>query len=91
MSTGLPLTGTVPASGTELAYLRIGEGPQLVIIPGGPRFGFAHMRRSLDALATGREIIYVDERGSGSSAVGDPDNISPARSPTSMRSWTASS
>jgi proline iminopeptidase len=68
----------VPVSGTELAYLRIGEGAPLVIIPGGPRFGFAHVRPSLDALASGREVIYVDERGSGSSPTGDLDSISTA-------------
>jgi proline iminopeptidase len=49
-----------------------------VIIPGGPRFGFAHLRPSLDVLANGREVIYVDERGSGSSAAGDPASISTA-------------
>jgi pimeloyl-ACP methyl ester carboxylesterase len=78
MSTASPLTGTVPASGTELSYLRIGEGAPLVIIPGGPRFGFAHLRPTLDALANGREVIYVDERGSGSSPAGDLDSISTA-------------
>jgi pimeloyl-ACP methyl ester carboxylesterase len=78
MSTASERTGTVPASGTDLAYLRIGEGAPLVIIPGGPRFGFAHVRPSLDALANGREVIYVDERGSGSSAAGDLDSISTA-------------
>lgn len=78
MSTASARTGTVPASGTELAYLRIGEGPPLVIIPGGPRFGFAHLRPSLDELANGREVIYVDERGSGSSAAGDLADISTA-------------
>jgi pimeloyl-ACP methyl ester carboxylesterase len=36
------------------------------------------LRPSLDALANGREVIYVDERGSGSSAAGDPANISTA-------------
>jgi proline iminopeptidase len=71
-------TGTVPASGTELAYLRIGEGAPLVIIAGGPRFGFAHVRPSLDVLANRREVIYVDERGSGSSPAGDLDSISTA-------------
>jgi pimeloyl-ACP methyl ester carboxylesterase len=49
-----------------------------VIIPGGPRFGYAHLRPSLDALANGREVIYVDERGSGSSAAGDLADISTA-------------
>jgi pimeloyl-ACP methyl ester carboxylesterase len=68
----------VPAPGTELAYLRIGEGAPLVIVPGGPRFGFAHLRPSLDALANGCEVIYVDERGSGASAAGDLDSISTA-------------
>ena len=72
MSTGSARTGTVPASGTELAYLRVGEGPPLVIIPGGPRFGFAHLRPALDVLANGHELVYVDERGSGSSPAGDP-------------------
>ena len=78
MSTASTRTGTVPVSGTELAYLRIGEGAPLVIIPGGPRFGFAHLRPSLDVLANGREVIYVDERGSGSSAAGDLASISTA-------------
>jgi pimeloyl-ACP methyl ester carboxylesterase len=78
MPTASAREGTVPASGTELAYLRIGEGAPLVIVPGGPRFGFAHVRPSLDALADGREVIYVDERGSGSSAAGDLDTISTA-------------
>jgi pimeloyl-ACP methyl ester carboxylesterase len=78
MSAALERTGAVPASGTELAYLRMGEGAPLVIIPGGPRFGFAHLRPALDALANGREVIYVDERGSGSSAAGDLDSISTA-------------
>jgi len=71
-------TGTVRVSGTELAYLRIGEGAPLLIIAGGPRFGFAHLRPSLDALASGREVVYVDERGSGSSPAGDLDSISTA-------------
>ncbi len=71
-------SGTVPAQGTELAYLRIGDGAPLVVMPGGPRFGFAHLRPALDQLANGREVIYYDERGSGSSAVGDPASISTA-------------
>ena len=78
MSTASARTGTVPASGTELAYLRIGEGAPLVIIAGGPRFGFAHLRPALDVLANGREVIYIDERGSGSSPAGDLASISTA-------------
>ena len=78
MSTAFTRTGTVPAAGTEFAYLRIGEGAPLVVVPGGPRFGFAHLRPALDVLANGRELIYFDERGSGSSPAGDPASISTA-------------
>jgi pimeloyl-ACP methyl ester carboxylesterase len=78
MSAASTRTGTVLAAGTELAYLRIGEGAPLVVIPGGPRFGHAHVRPALDVLANGRELIYVDERGSGSSSAGDPASISTA-------------
>jgi proline iminopeptidase len=76
VSTASPRTGTIPAAGTELAYLRIGEGAPLVVIPGGPRFGYAHLRPALDVLANGREVVYIDERGSGSSLAGDLDSIS---------------
>jgi pimeloyl-ACP methyl ester carboxylesterase len=76
VSTASTHTGTVPAAGTELAYLRIGEGGPLVVVPGGPRFGFAHVRPARDVLAKGCEVIYVDERGSGSSPAGDPASIS---------------
>ena len=50
----------------------------MVVVPGGPRFGFAHLRTAFDLLANGREVIYYDERGSGTSAVGDPASISTA-------------
>ena len=78
MSATSTRAGTVPVADTELAYVRIGEGPPLVVIPGGPRFGFAHVRPALDLLAGGRELIYVDERGSGSSPAGDMASISTA-------------
>jgi proline iminopeptidase len=84
MSTPSTRTGAVPVAGTELAYLRIGEGAPLVVIPGGPRFGFAHVRPALDLLANGRELIYVDERGSGSSPAGDPASISTAGTLTDL-------
>ena len=58
--------------------MRIGEGAPLVVLPGGPRFGFAHVRPALDVLANAREVVYVDERGSGSSPAGDPASISTA-------------
>lgn len=70
--------GTVPAGDTELAYVRLGAGPTVVVVPGGPRLGHAHLRPGLDLLARDREIIYVDERGSGASPLGDPERVSTA-------------
>lgn len=70
--------GTVPAGDTELAYVRLGAGPKVVVVPGGPRLGHAHLRPGLDLLARDREIIYVDERGSGASPLGDPERVSTA-------------
>jgi proline iminopeptidase len=70
--------GTVPAGDIELAYVRVGAGPPVVVMPGGPRLGHAHLRPGFDLLARGREIIYYDERGSGASPVGDPERVSTA-------------
>ena len=69
--TAATVEGTVSALGTELAFLRLGEGEPVVAMPGGPRFGYAHLRPGFDLLADGRQIIYYDERGSGASPVGD--------------------
>jgi proline iminopeptidase len=68
--------GTVTAADTELAYLWIGEGTPLVVMPGGPRWGFAHLRTGFDRLAGACSLVYYDERGSGSSPLGDPSLVS---------------
>lgn len=68
--------GTVTAADTELAYLWIGAGTPLVVMPGGPRLGFAHMRIGFDRLANGCAVVYYDERGSGASPLGDPSLVS---------------
>jgi proline iminopeptidase len=70
--------GTVSAGATDLAYVRIGHGAPVVVMPGGPRFGHAHLRSGFDLLANGRELIYYDERGSGASPLGDPNLVSTA-------------
>jgi proline iminopeptidase len=68
--------GTVRAADTELAYLRIGAGTPMVVMPGGPRLGFAHLRVGFDRLADACELVYYDERGSGASPLGDPSRVS---------------
>mgnify|MGYP003289197765 CR=1 FL=1 len=68
--------GTVTAADTELAYLWIGAGTPLVVMPGGPRLGLAHLRIGFDGLANGCAVVYYDERGSGASPLGDPSLVS---------------
>jgi len=70
--------GTVSAPSTDIAFLRLGEGEPVVAMPGGPRFGYAHLRPGFDLLANGRQLIYYDERGSGASPLGDPGLVSTA-------------
>ena len=78
MTAAAPREGLIAVAGAELAYLRLGEGPPVVVMPGGPRFGYAHLRIGFDRLAGDREIVYYDERGSGASSLGDPDLVSTA-------------
>lgn len=70
--------GTVTAGDVDLAYFRVGEGTPLVVMPGGPRMGYAHMRAGFGGLADVCELVYYDERGSGASPLGNPDGVSTA-------------
>jgi proline iminopeptidase len=76
--------GTVHTGDTELAYVRLGAGPPVVVVPGGPRLGHAHLRPGFDLLARECEIIYFDERGSGASPLGDPERVSTAGTLTDL-------
>jgi proline iminopeptidase len=58
----------------DLHYRRVGEGPPLVVVHGGPGMGHDYMR-GLDVLADGRQLIYYDQRGSGGTPLGDPDRV----------------
>jgi proline-specific peptidase len=71
VSTSTP--GRVPVEGTELGYVVVGEGAPLVALHGGPGLGHEHLRPGFDRLANGRQIIYYDQRGSGTSELGDPE------------------
>ena len=82
-------SGTVNAGDVELAYLRIGEGTPLVVLPGGPRMGYAHMRAGFDGLADVCELVYYDERGSGASPLGNPDGVSTAGTLADLDALTA--
>src|SRR5690606_7489177 len=49
---------------------RIGEGPEVVVLHGGPGAHHDYLLPGFDALATGRTLVYYDQRGGGRSPVG---------------------
>jgi proline iminopeptidase len=55
--------------GVAVFERRIGGGPPVVVLHGGPGAHHDYLLPSFDALARGRELIYYDQRGGGRSAV----------------------
>lgn len=64
----LPTTQTVSAGDTELHLVRMGTGPALLFIHGGPGMSHHYFRPYMDSLAADHEVIYYDQRLSGLSA-----------------------
>ena len=59
----------VDIDGVRLFTRRIGEGPLVVVLHGGPGAHHDYLRPQYDRLATGRELFYYDQRGGGRSPV----------------------
>lgn len=55
--------------GVELFVRRIGSGPPVVVLHGGPGAHHDYLLPGFDALARGRELVYYDQRGGGRSPV----------------------
>ena len=55
--------------GVEIFVRRVGDGPPVVVLHGGPGADHEYLRPGFDALARGRELIYYDQRGGGRSPV----------------------
>jgi proline iminopeptidase len=55
--------------GVSLFERRVGNGPPVVVLHGGPGADHEYLRPGFDALAHGRELIYYDQRGGGRSPV----------------------
>jgi len=55
--------------GVDLFERRIGEGPQVVILHGGPGVHHDYLLPGFDRLAPGRTLVYYDQRGGGRSPV----------------------
>jgi len=67
-------TGLIPAGGARLHFRDVGQGPPIVVLHGGPDFGYDYLLPELDRLAERFRVIYYDQRGRGRSA----DGVRPA-------------
>jgi proline iminopeptidase len=56
-------------NGVELFERRIGDGPPVVVLHGGPGAHHDYLLPGFDALAVRRRLIYYDQRGGGRSPV----------------------
>lgn len=65
----MPETLTRSVRGIELFERRAGTGPPVVVLHGGPGADHGYLLPGFDTLATGRTLIYYDQRGGGRSPV----------------------
>lgn len=59
----------VEIEGIRLFTRRVGRGPLVVALHGGPGAHHDYLLPQFDLLATGRELLYYDQRGGGQSPV----------------------
>lgn len=64
-----PQAASREVNGVTLFERRIGAGPPVVVLHGGPGAHHDYLLPGFDALASGRTLIYYDQRGGGRSAV----------------------
>lgn len=62
-------TFTRQVRGVSIFERRIGTGPEVVVLHGGPGAHHDYLLPGFDRLAHGRTLIYYDQRGGGLSAV----------------------
>lgn len=63
-------TLTRQVRGVSLFERRIGSGPMVVVLHGGPGAHHDYLLPGFDRLAHGRTLVYYDQRGGGRSPVG---------------------
>ena len=62
--------GILPGAGVALSARWVGEaGPTVVVLHGGPGASMDYLRPQFDLLASGRTLLYYDQRGGGGSDV----------------------
>lgn len=54
-------------NGVSLHEVRIGHGPPVVVLHGGPGASHDYLRPGFDRLAEGRQLVFYDQRGGGRS------------------------
>jgi proline iminopeptidase len=69
VTAGPPTTQIREVRGVAIFERRIGSGPPVVVLHGGPGAHHDYLLPGFDALASGRELIYYDQRGGGRSSV----------------------
>lgn len=66
---GAERTAVRAVRGVSLFERRVGEGPPVVVLHGGPGADHGYLLPGFDSLAAGRELVYYDQRGGGRSPV----------------------
>ena len=64
-----PTESTVEVNGVHLFTRRVGDGPPVVVLHGGPGAHHDYLLPQYDRLAEGRALLYYDQRGGGRSPV----------------------
>ncbi len=59
----------IDVNGVRLFTRRVGAGPLVIVLHGGPGASHDYLLPQYDRLATGRELFYYDQRGGGQSPV----------------------
>jgi len=62
-------TRTRTIRGVEIYERRAGSGPPVIVLHGGPGADHGYLLPGFDVLASGRTLIYYDQRGGGRSPV----------------------
>ncbi len=64
-----PTESTVEVNGVRLYTRRVGDGPSVVVLHGGPGAHHDYLLPQYDRLSEGRALLYYDQRGGGRSPV----------------------